>query len=99
MLEGQGGHLAVRYQGEIIPSQAAPPRPGLLRSFNGSSSHGPSAHGGLNGWGRRWAAALAALDAEVDAGEDGIGLSFPSAQKIPFDTFNKLFQLGYSEPS
>ena len=31
--------------------------------------------------------------------EDGIGLSFPSPQKIPFDTFNKLFQLGYSEPS
>ena len=69
VLEGQDGHLAVRYQGEIIPSQEAPPRPGLLRSFNGSSSHGPPAHGGLNGLGRRWAAALAALDAEVDAGD------------------------------
>ena len=68
VLEGHG-HLAVRYQGEIIPSQEAPPRPGLLRSFNGSSSHGPPAHGGLNGLGRRWAAALAALDAEVDAGD------------------------------
>ena len=69
VLEGQDGHLAVRYQGEIIPSQEAPPRPGLLRSFNGSSSHGPPAHGGLNGLGRRWAAALAALDAEVDASD------------------------------
>ena len=69
VLEGQDVHLAVRYQGEIIPSQEAPPRPGLLRSFNGSSSHGPPAHGGLNGLGRRWAAALAALDAEVDAGD------------------------------
>ena len=69
VLEGQDGHLAVRYQGEIIPSQEAPPRPGLLRSFNGSSSHGPPSHGGLNGLGRRWAAALAALDAEVDAGD------------------------------
>ena len=69
VLEGQDGQLAVRYQGEIIPSQEAPPRPGLLRSFNGSSSHGPPAHGGLNGLGRRWAAALAALDAEVDAGD------------------------------
>ena len=69
VLEGQDGHLAVRYQGEIIPSQEAPPRPGLLRSFNGSSSHRPPAHGGLNGLGRRWAAALAALDAEVDAGD------------------------------
>ena len=67
VLEGQDGHLAVRYQGEIIPSQEAPPRPGLLRSFNGSSSHGPPAHGGLNGLGRR--SALAALDAEVDAGD------------------------------
>ena len=30
--------------------------------FNGSSSHGPPSHGGLNGLGRRWEAALAALD-------------------------------------
>ena len=31
--------------------------------------------------------------------ENGIGLSFPSPQKIPFDTFNKLFQLGYPDRS
>ena len=49
VLEGLDGQLAVRYQGEIIPSQEAPPRPGLLRSFNGSSSHGPPPNGGLNG--------------------------------------------------
>ena len=36
VLEGLDGQLAVRYQGEIIPSQEAPPRPGTLRSFNGS---------------------------------------------------------------
>ena len=45
VLEGLDGQLAVRYQGEIIPSQEAPPRPGILRSFNGSSLTrvGPSA--------------------------------------------------------
>ncbi len=69
VLEGLDGQLAVRYQGEIIPSQEAPPRPGILRSFKGSSSHGPPPHGGLNGLGRRWEAALAALDAEMDAGD------------------------------
>ena len=31
--------------------------------------------------------------------ESGIGLSFPSPQKIPFDTFNRLFQLGYPDRS
>ena len=68
VLEGLAGQLSVRYQGEIIPSQEAPPRPGILRSFNVSSSHGPPPNGGLNGLGRRWEAALAALDAEMDAG-------------------------------
>ena len=42
VLEGLDGQLAVRYRGEIISSQEAPPRPGILRSFNGSSSHGPT---------------------------------------------------------
>ena len=69
VLEGLDGQLAVRYQGEIIPSQESPPRPGLLRKFNGSSSRGPPPHGGLNGLGRRWEAALVAVDAEMDAGD------------------------------
>ena len=69
VLEGLDGQLAVSYQGEIIPSQEAPPRPGILRSFNDSSSHGPPPHGGLNGLGRRWETALAALDTEIDAGD------------------------------
>ena len=70
VLEGPDGHLAVRYQGEIIPSQEAPPRPGILRSFNGSSSHGSVPRLDLNGLGRRWEAILAALDADhtVDNG-------------------------------
>ena len=49
VLEGLDGQLEVLYRGEIIPSQEAPPRPGLLRSLNAVP-----AHGGLNGLGRRW---------------------------------------------
>ena len=69
VLEDLDGQLTVSYQGEIIPSQEAPPRPGILRSFNDSSSHGPPPHRGLNGLGRRWETALAALDTEIDAGD------------------------------
>ena len=44
ILESLDGKLAVRYQGEVIASQEAPPRPGILRSFNGSSSQGGHPH-------------------------------------------------------
>ena len=74
VLEGVDGQLAVRHGDRIISIQEAPPRPGILRSFNGSSSHGPPPHGDLNGLGRRWAATLAALDAEMgvdDADDSG----------------------------
>ena len=69
VLEGLDGQLTVRYRGEIIPSQEAPPRPGILRSFNGSSSHRTPPRPDLNGLSRRWEAALAALDAQMDAGD------------------------------
>ena len=69
VLEGLDRQLAVRYRGEIIPSQEAPPRAGILRSFNGSSSHGTPPRPGLNGLSRRWEATLAALDAQMDAGD------------------------------
>ena len=69
VLEGLDGQLVVRYQGEVIPTQEAPPRPGILRSFNGSYSHGPVPYGDLNGLGRRWEAALAALDTGTDASD------------------------------
>ena len=67
VLEGLDRQLAVRYRGEIIPSQETSPRPGKLRSFNGSSSHKSGPRPNLNGLGRRWEAALAALDAQMDA--------------------------------
>ena len=69
VLEDLDGQLAVRYRGEIIPSQETSPRPGILRSFNGSSSHKSGPRPNLNGLGRRWEAALAALDAEMDASD------------------------------
>ena len=50
VLEGLDGQLAVRYRGEIIPSQEAPPRPGILRSFNDSSSHGTPPRPDLLTW-------------------------------------------------
>ena len=69
VLEGLDGRLTVRYRGEIIPSQEAPPRPGILRSLTGSSSNGSAPRLELNGLGRRWEAAMAALDAGMDAGD------------------------------
>ena len=69
VLEGLDGQLAVRYQGEIIPSQEAPPRPDMLRSFNGSFSNGSAPRLELNGLGRCWEAALTALNAGIDASD------------------------------
>ena len=66
VLEGLDGQLAVRYRGEIIPSQEAPSRPSRLRSLTGPSSNGSAQHGGLNGLGRRWEVILAELDAGTD---------------------------------
>ena len=71
VLEGLDSQLAVRYQGEIIPSQEAPPRPDILRSFNGSSSQGSAPRLDHNGLGRRWEATLAALDAGIDTTDTG----------------------------
>ena len=69
VLEALDGRLTVRYRGEIIPSQEAPPRPGRLRSLIGSSSNGSAHHGGLNGLGKRWEVALAAFDAGTDTSD------------------------------
>ena len=90
VLEGLDGQLAVRYQGEIIPSQEAPPRPGILRRFNGSSSHGSVPRLDLNGLGRRWEAILAALDADhtVDNGPVAVrkAAATPSRKPTPLQT-------------
>ena len=41
VLEQSGGQLMVRYGGEVIPHQEAPPRPGALRASNGSLAPTP----------------------------------------------------------
>ena len=46
MLEGLDGRLTVQYEGRIVASQEAPPRPSILRSFDTRTVHttGPSSH-------------------------------------------------------
>ena len=84
------GQLAVRCREPIIPSQEAPPRPGILRRFNGSSSHGSVPRLDLNGLGRRWEAILAALDADhtVDNGPVAVrkAAATPSRKPTPLQT-------------
>ena len=41
VLEQSGGQLMVRYGGEVIPHQEAPPRPGALRASNGALAPTP----------------------------------------------------------
>ena len=66
MLDGQ---LVVEHHGHIVSSQEAPPRPGILRSFNERSPHEFVPQIDRNGLGRRWTEALASLDAERATGE------------------------------
>ena len=46
VLEGLDGRLAVQHEGRIVASQEAPPRPGILRSFDTRTVHTtvPSRH-------------------------------------------------------
>ncbi len=67
VLEGLGGNLSVLHEGCDIPSQETPPRPGVLRSFAGRTTHSPIIHQPTNGLGTKWAARLSTLDANHDA--------------------------------
>ena len=60
-LEGLDGQLIVEHEGQLIPSQEAPPRPNILRGVNGYPSHAPPYRNGL---GSRWERVLASLDRE-----------------------------------
>ena len=66
MLDGQ---LVIEHHRHIIPSQEAPPRPGILRSFNERSPHEFVSRTYLSGLGRMWTVVLASLDAERATGE------------------------------
>lgn len=61
VLEMPAGELVIEHEGEIIPSQEAPPRPNILHDVNGNSSHRPPYRNGLE---RRWERVLATLDRE-----------------------------------
>ena len=58
VLEGLDGQLIVEHEGQLIPSQEAPPRPNILRGVNGYPSHAPPYRNGL---GSRWVRVLASL--------------------------------------
>ena len=71
VLEGLDGRLSVQHEGRDIPSQEAPPRPSVLRSFAGRTTHSPIIHQSTNGLGTKWTARLATLDA--NSGRKGTG--------------------------
>ena len=65
--EGLDGQLLVQYRGRTIPTQEAPPRPGLLRASNGPVRYGPGLDRRVNGVGSHPKESLASLDA-IEAG-------------------------------
>ena len=68
VLEGLDGQLIVEHEGQLIPSQEAPPHPNILRRVNGHSSHALPDRKGLGG---RWERVLASLDRERAEANDG----------------------------
>ena len=64
VLEGLDGQLSVQHNRRVIPTQEAPPHPGILRHFNGRSPNQDVPSLNSNGIGRRWAEVLASLDRE-----------------------------------
>ena len=66
--EGLDGQLLVQYRGRTIPTQEAPPRPGVLRASNGPLRYGPGLDRGVNGVGSHPKESLASLGAiEADS--------------------------------
>ena len=57
----------MQYQGQIIPTQEAPPRPGMLRAAGVGPLEGSRTSHGINGTGGQWDACLERLETgEVD---------------------------------
>ena len=67
VLEGLDDSLVLQHEGCDIPSQEAPPRPSVLRSFARRTTHSPIVHQPTNGLGAKWATRLAAPDAHHEA--------------------------------
>ena len=66
VLEGLDNSLSLQHEGRDIPSQEAPLRPSVLRSFAGRTTHSPIIHQPTNGLGTKWTARLANLDTNHD---------------------------------
>ena len=82
VIESLDSQLSMQYRGETIPTLEAPPRPGILRNFNGRSSHQDMPHLYGNGIGRRWAEVLASLDKERVAGAARDGVAANGAARV-----------------
>ena len=66
--EGLDGQLLVQYRGRTIPTQEAPPRPGVLRASNGALPYGDDPDRRVNGVDNHPKESLASLDAiEADS--------------------------------
>ena len=66
--EGLDGQLLVQYRGRTIPTQEAPPRPGVLRAPNGPLQYGHGLDRRVNGVGNHTKESLASLGAiEADS--------------------------------
>ena len=59
--EGLDGQLLVQYRGRTIPTQEAPPRPGVLRASNGALRYGPDPDRRVNGVGNHPKESLTSL--------------------------------------
>ena len=65
--EGLDGQLLVQYRGRTIPTQEAPPRPGVLRASNGPLRYGPGLDRRVNGVGshpKESSASLGVIEAD-----------------------------------
>ena len=63
------GQLLVQYRGETIPTQEAPPRPGLLRASNGALPYGPDLERRVNGAANHHHGTLASFETDdIDFG-------------------------------
>ena len=70
-LEGLDGQLSVQHEGRVIPSQEAPQRPNILRSFNRRTVHTPVFPPNGNGSVLIWKGKFAELEAKASRGSNG----------------------------
>ena len=83
VLERLDGQLVIEHDGQVIPSQEAPPGLNIVRGMNGYSSQGSTDRNGL---GSRWERVLASLDrerAEENVRDNGVARVYREATPAP----------------